>query len=168
MHTGVLNRREVNIVFLFAVGKLYVGRFELTLRAPSDLFLAEWDTTLLTNLLIEFDHVSFAIIAVTLTVTMFIDEDLPPQRVFCDIDTFRRFEQSLPGELLLSSLLSSLDNSRSFFLNTFYQAFQACHKVLPVILGDGSTNLVPTRVIRQLQVHILEVVRLVLLIELLS
>ena len=97
---------------------------------------------------------------------MLVNENLSPKWIFTHVDSLLWFEERLAGELLLASLLSSFHDSRALFLNSSDQTFKSSNKVLPVVLSDGAADLVTSRVIRQLQVHILEIVRLMLFIEL--
>ena len=92
MHTGVLNRWEMDIVFFFAIGELDFGRFKLALRALRYLLLAKWYTTLLTNLLVQLNHVSFCIIAITLIFALLVDEDLSPEWILGNIYSLLRLE----------------------------------------------------------------------------
>ena len=150
MHAWVLDRREVNIVLFLTIGELDFGGLELALWALRNLLLAERNTALLTNLLIELDHVSFSIITVTIIITLLVNEDLTPQRILGNIDTLLWLKEGAAGELLLSSLLPSFDDPGTLLLDSRDQAFQAGHKVLPVILGDRSTDFVSPRMIGQL------------------
>ena len=97
---------------------------------------------------------------------MLIDENLAPEWIFCDLDSLFRLKQSLAWELLLSALFTASDDSRSLFLDSINQALQSGDEILPVVLCNRATNLISSRMIGQLQVHVLQVVRLVFLIEL--
>ena len=121
VHARVLDRWEVHVVLLLAISQLDLGGFELTLRTATGLLrhllLTERDATLLTNLLVEFDHVGFGVFAVALTVTVLVDEDLAPEGVLGHIDALLGLEERLAGELLLSSLLASADDAGSLLLD---------------------------------------------------
>ena len=168
MHTWVLDWREVNIVLFLAIGELDFGGLELALWALRNLFLAERNTALLTNLLIELDHVSFSIITVTIIITLLVNEDLAPQRILGNIDTLLWLEEGAARELLLSPLLPSFDDPGTLLLNSSDQAFEAGHEVFPVFLCNRSADFVSPRMIGQLQIHVLEVVGLVLFVEFLA
>ena len=148
VHTWVLDRWEVYIVFLFAVGELDFGGFELALRALRHLLLAEGNASLLTHLLVQLYHVLLSIIAVGAGVTVLVNEDLPPERVLVDIDALLGLEERLAGELLLSSLLTTSHDASTLLLDACDQTFEPGHKVFPVVLSDGATDFVTSRMVR--------------------
>lgn len=53
-------------------------------------------------------------------------------------------EESLPGELLLASLLATLDDPGTLLLDFLDETFEAGDEVLPVIVSDSATDLVTT------------------------
>ena len=113
----------MHIVFLFTIGEFNLGRFELTLWALRNLLLTERDASLLADLLVELYHVSLGVVSIALTITVLVYEDLSPQWVLTHIDPLLWLKQGLAGELLLASLLSSLHNPGSLFLDTSDQTF---------------------------------------------
>lgn len=99
---------------------------------------------------------------------MTIDEDLLPQRVIVQVDLLLRLEQSLTWHLLLAACLASLNDSFSSVVDSFDDAFKPLHEVKPVCFGDCTSNFVPARVVGQLEIHVSQVIRLMLLVEFLA
>ena len=97
---------------------------------------------------------------------MAVDENLLPEWILRQVDLLLRFEQSLARHLLLAAGLASLDDSLPSVVNSLDDPFEPCNEIVPVCFRNRATNFVPPRVVRQLEIHVLQIVRLVLLVEL--
>ena len=123
MHTRVLDRWEVDVIFFLAVGEFDFGGFELALRALRYLLLVERYAALLANLLVQFNHVGLGIVTVALIIALLVNENLAPERVLSNVDALLWLEEGAAGELLLPSLLPSLDDPGALLLDSRDQAF---------------------------------------------
>jgi len=112
VHGGVLYGREVDVVFFLSVCEFNPVTFKLCIWARG-FFLAEGDALRLADLLVELNHITLGVCTVRIIVAMLIDEDLTPERVLAHVDTLIWLEEGLSRELLLSSLLPTLNDPSS-------------------------------------------------------
>mmetsp|Transcript_36196 Transcript_36196/g.55584 ORF Transcript_36196/g.55584 Transcript_36196/m.55584 type:complete len:304 (+) Transcript_36196:178-1089(+) len=99
-------------------------------------------------------------------VGVLLHEDLLPERVPVEVVLLGRLEESGPGHELLSSALPLSDHLLPLALNLIDDVLQPPDKVVPVLIRDNSTELVSSRVVREVQVHVTEVVATMLFVEL--
>ena len=76
-----------------------------------------------------------------------------------------RLEERLPGHLLVVLLLPAADDSLPALANWVNDTLDPVDEVSLVLMSDGTPDIVSARVAGQLQVHLLQVVTFVALVE---
>lgn len=88
-----------------------------------------------------------------------------PKRILVELFFFWRFEKRGPWHQLLSLLLSPPDDSCSLFLHFINDAFQTSRKSCPILISNDTSEIVTSRVIWQIKMHVPQVITPVLFIE---
>jgi hypothetical protein len=98
-------------------------------------------------------------------ILILLHEDLAPQRIVQHVRPLNGFKESLSRHLLVSLLLPSANDSLPALGNSINNALKAINKVTPFLMGDGASDLIPSRMIGELEVHVFQVLTPMVLIE---
>ena len=98
---------------------------------------------------VNFEELTLIVIALRLRLVFFlVYKDFTPQRVLSNLYLLNWLEKRFSWHLLFTLLFSSPNYSRSFFCNFLDDSFKSLNEVCPVLLSNGASYFIPTRVVR--------------------
>ena len=169
MHRGVFNWWQINFVTILSVKQLNFGwlrRRSFHLSKVASIGFAHFDSLLRKSFFVDSKQFFLIFIALWIwLVVLLFKKNFSPKRVLPYLQLLFRFEQSLSRHLFLSLLLTTSNDTRSFLLDFLYNALESVYEIWPVLIGYCAAYFVSSRMVGQVQCHVLQVVWLVFVVE---